>query len=108
AIVNSYYDPIILACIFRWMHPGEVWWGSRSIDARAAMAHMIQRTGDGRPLLLAELLLAAAEGKVPPAAMDELMTRARAFVAAEPGTGSRAIRAGLAVLEATKPASIGL
>lgn len=106
AIVNSYYDPIILACIFRWMHPGEVWWGLRSIDARAAMAHMIQRTGDGRPLLLAELLLAAAEGKVPSPAMEELVTRARAFVAAEPGTASRAVRAGLAVLEATRPASV--
>lgn len=102
AILSSYYDPIILACIFRWIQPGEIWWGDRPTDASAAITDMIHRTGDGRALLMSELLLATAEGKVVTAAAEALEALAGAFIAAYPGEQSLCLRAGLAVLDASR------
>ena len=105
SVIRSYYDPIILVSIFRWIRPTEAWWGSSAREGEMALEHLLGRTTEGdAPLLLPELLLAAAQGKIPRVAFDSL--RAKATVVAdglEPSEGVP-IRLGLALLVAAEQA----
>lgn len=66
AILRSYFDPPIIAAILRWLEPHEAWWGEREDDSSNVLAEALARaTDDDRKLLLPELLLAAALGKIP-------------------------------------------
>lgn len=82
-IVRSYFDAVITCALIRWLHPGELWWeldAGGPDSARDSVAFLIDQA-DGVPdeqvLLLPELLLAAAQGKVPAVARGLLCERAR-------------------------------
>lgn len=100
AIVRSYYDPIILACMFRWLGPSELWWGGTDLSAKNDVSEMIHRAADGRVMLAAELLVAASMGKLPPGAKAQIRAEAAGLVA---GTDPPIeILAGLALLDASE------
>ncbi len=76
SIFRSYFDALIIVSILRWIEPSEAWWGSTPSEATQLLMDLISRTKDNLPelrVLLGELLLAAAEGKVHPAAQEELL-----------------------------------
>jgi hypothetical protein len=76
-IARSYYDPLILAAALRWLHPHESWWGWRSSEAERVIATLLERaTVDDQEILIPELLLAYAEGKVHEAAVETILARA--------------------------------
>ncbi|QYG93444.1 hypothetical protein HC251_14115 [Iamia sp. SCSIO 61187] len=100
AIVRSYYDPIIIACIFRWLRPGELWWGGTTVSAKNEVADLIHRGGEGTVLLVAELLVAASMGKLTVGAKDQLRAQAQALVAGDDPPVE--VLAGLALLDASE------
>lgn len=78
AILRSYFDPLILAALLRWLEPHEAWWGARPEDAANVIAEAyVRATESDRKILLPELLLAAAQGKVPLVAHTWLRSEAR-------------------------------
>jgi hypothetical protein len=82
AILRSYFDPPIVAAILRWLEPHEAWWGDREEDAGNVVAEALARaTDDDRKILLPELLLAAALGKVPKSGRDLLLSEADHYIA---------------------------
>jgi hypothetical protein len=82
AILRSYYDPVILCCVLRWLRSTEMWWGDVPRDGEVALTQAIRRTGESElPMLLAELLLAGAQDKLPPGALE--VVRADATILAE-------------------------
>jgi hypothetical protein len=70
AMMRSYYDPHILASFLRWLRPHERWWGDDPEDGGLVVSEVLQRSDvqERRRVLLAELLLAAAQGKLAPSA----------------------------------------
>lgn len=78
AILRSYYDPIIICCVLRWLSSTEVWWGEDDRSALVTLTNAVRRTGRDREraMLVAELLLAAAQAKVPTALRRFLLTEA--------------------------------
>jgi hypothetical protein len=106
AIIRSYYDPIILASVFRWIRPTEAWWGSSTRDAELAIEHLLGRTiEDEAPRLLPELLLAASQGKVPRVTFDLIRSKGEVVANALPDAAHAApIRLGLALLDAVEVA----
>jgi len=70
AMARSYYDPLIICSFLRWLEPHDIWWGWREDEATATVQHLIDREEDQRSMLVLELLLAAAEGKLTRAALE--------------------------------------
>lgn len=109
-IVHSYYDAIIICSILRWLRPGEISWESEPADpANAANAmkfliEQVENSPDERIILLPELLLADAQGKIPPSASEVLRETAKSAmetIASQPGDaiGRGALEIGLKLAE---------
>jgi len=65
AIARSYYDPLILGSMLRWMRPHETFWGWTAQEAQTTALHILDRAESfGRSILIPEMLLATAQGKV--------------------------------------------
>ena len=109
-IVRSYFDAVITCSIVRWLQPGELWWGTESDDpdsVRDSVAFLLDQAADHgeQVLLVPELLLAAAQGKVPGLAHGIVRERAQAISAAWPKDPSfdlarGAVEVGLWLLDA--------
>lgn len=81
AIARSYYDPVIFACMLRWLRRAEIWWGGGE-QAVNALNDIFARTNNHqKPLVLGELLLASAQGKLPANAVEVVAQAARNFLA---------------------------
>jgi hypothetical protein len=82
ALARSYFDPLIFASLFRAIRPAEAYWGD--VDAESAIDAILNRFGDedrhAIPLVLAELLLGLALGKVPRSFAAVLDSRADGVV----------------------------
>ena len=77
-MVRSYYDPIIMSCFLRWMRPHETFWGWTGTQARTTALHILDRAeGKHRKLLVPEMLLATAQGKLTAEAADVVVEVAR-------------------------------
>jgi hypothetical protein len=102
AVVRSYYDPIILACILRWLEPRELWWGANDHEATLAVTILIERADElAVRKLLPELLLAGAQGKMPAVARPLLIEKAKIVSAVIDRADERApLDLGTAMLEA--------
>ena len=109
-IVHSYYDAIIICSILRWLKPGEISWDSEPADAANAanaMRFLIEQVEDSpeeKIILLPELLLADAQGKIPDSGREVLRDTARSAiqaVASQAGgaIGRGALEIGLALAE---------
>lgn len=101
AMVRSYYDPIILSCFFRWMRPHETFWGWTAAQAATTALHIIDRAdGKHRKLLVPEMLLATAQGKLTAEAANVVKEVAETMAAAEEFAQVRAaLEVGLALVE---------
>ena len=81
-IVRSYFDAVIICSILRWLQPGELWWAMDRDEPEAVSASvqfLLDQTED-RPelvLLVPELLLAAAQGKVPKAGHNIILEKGK-------------------------------
>lgn len=65
AIARSYYDPMILSAVLRWLQPHEAWWGTQAGEERSVVQAILNRaTLEHQLILVPELLLAAAQGKL--------------------------------------------
>jgi hypothetical protein len=81
AIVRSYYDPMILAAVLRWLQPYEAWWGFETGEERSVVALMLERaTTDHKLILTPELLLAGAQGKLNRPGITEVQARASSLL----------------------------
>lgn len=80
---RSYFDGILHASILRWTAPARAWWGVDDNECEALIGELKGRFEDDWAFLLPELLLAAAQGKVPQAGVDMLLAEARAQLASE-------------------------
>jgi len=108
-LVRSYFDAVITCSAIRWLQPGELWWGGDTDDAdsaRDSIAYLLDQAADEldeQVLLVPELLLACAQGKVPVAAHDVVRVRAEQIASGWPETASfemprGAVEIGLALL----------
>lgn len=80
AIARSYYDPVIFSCMLRWLQRQEMWWGDTLAQAESVLGEVLARASDNqRPLLLGELLLASAQGKIPARGIDRVVAQADAL-----------------------------
>ena len=89
-LVRSYFDAVITCSAIRWLQPGELWWGADKDDSdsvRDSVSYLLDQAIDGVPeqvLLVPELLLAAAEGKIPTGAHGVVLDRAESISAGWP------------------------
>lgn len=99
AMVRSYYDPMILSAMMRWVEPHEAWWGWNVEDSRTIVLQMLVRLSEESQLaiLTSELLLAAAQGKLPPPAVGELRAMAEALLETLGAERRPAVELGLAI-----------
>ena len=99
AIVRSYYDPIILGSLLRWLRPQEVWWGADEGDEDLTISILLERSNEaGARQLLPELLLAAAQGKVPLRSRELLMAKARVLLSSRDPEFDAPVELGLHLL----------
>jgi len=99
AIVRSYYDPMILSAMMRWVEPHEAWWGWNVDDGRTTVLQMLGRLNEEPQLavITSELLLAAAQGKLPAPAIGELRAMAEALLSRMGPDRRPAVELGLAM-----------
>jgi len=123
-LVRSYFDAIITCSVIRWLRPGELWWGGDRDDpdsVRDSVSFLLDQLSYGngieesgldavreQVLLVPELLLACAQGKVPVTAHDLVCEKARVILRSWPDESSfhlarGAVEIGLALLEANPP-----
>lgn len=74
-VLRSYFDGLIHACVLRWCEPQEAWWGPRRDDCRDFLQEL-EGVDFDFDLLLPELLLACAQGKLPRSALAHLLLAA--------------------------------
>ena len=74
ALLRSYYDVLLLMTMLRWMEPAEIWWGANAIESVTALLE--RATADDDAVLVPELMLAAAHGKLPLEAAEVVELRA--------------------------------
>ena len=111
AIFGSYFDFMIVCSILRWLEKEECWWGreiSRSDDVIESLLKQYTNRIE-RAVVLGELLLAAAMGKVPNKAVEVIVDRSKGLIgeakaADEPkdaGADVTPLELGLALLDPT-------
>jgi hypothetical protein len=91
-ILRSYYDPLILAAFFRWLEPYEAWWGWQAEEAERTISAVLGRADtDDLKILIPELLLARALGKVHDAAFGYVETRRKQLLSTWSGRDRAAL-----------------
>jgi hypothetical protein len=109
AILRSYFDPPIVASILRWLRPHEAWWGERPEDSANVIAEALARaTDEDRKLLLPEILLAAALGKVPKQGIEWLRAEASSVLWAAGNNQALEERKAPWTEEEVEPVKLGL
>lgn len=99
AIARSYYDPLILGSILRWMRPHEAFWGWTATEASTTALHIVDRADiDDRHILVPEMLLAAAQGKLTLEAAKVVVGVARQLLETAPTYVRAALDLGLTLV----------
>ena len=109
AIFGSYFDFMIVCSILRWLEKEECWWGreiSRSDDVIQNLLKQYTNEAE-RAVVLGELLLAAAMGKVPKKAVEVIVDGSRGLIGEAEAAGNaghgevyvEALKLGLALLD---------
>ena len=81
--LRSYFDGLIHAAIIRWLTPERAWWGQDDNACVALLSELEGRFEGDWKLLLPELLLAAAHGKIPDSGVRHLIARAESRLSAD-------------------------
>lgn len=102
AIVRSYYDPLIVCSVLRWLRAEECWWGREASQSKQVINEMIRGYDavEDQVLVVAELLLASAMGKVPSEAKSNVSAETqRLLVDRRVKFGKKELTIGLAILD---------
>ena len=85
AVFRSYFDPMIICSVVRWLEREECWWGRDASGSRGLVEQLLNKFLDRseEAMLVCELLLASAMGKVPGEAVELVMERAQNLVSSE-------------------------
>ena len=79
-IVRSYFDAVITCAVIRWLQPGELCWAEhdKKHDVRDSVTFLMSQAADHKEqvILIPELLLACAQGKVPKFAYETVRDKA--------------------------------
>ncbi len=107
-IVRSYFDAVITCSVIRWLQPGELWWATDRDEpesVRDSVAFLLDQATEPaeQVLLIPEILLASAQGKVPSLAHDIVRNRAEEISSKWPdcpsfNTARGAVEVGLSLL----------
>ncbi|MCW3047302.1 MAG: hypothetical protein JWO74_1586 [Solirubrobacterales bacterium] len=83
---RSYFDALLHVSLLRWVAPSRAWWGSPNecVSLIDELAGRFSRSVEDWRLLLAELLMAAALGKVPEEGVNVLLSYAQTMLTAQP------------------------
>ena len=82
AIFASYFDSLIVCSIMRWLDKEECWWGREITRSDDVIENLLKQYSNRaeRAVVLSELLLAAAMGKVPNKAIEVIVDRSKALI----------------------------
>ena len=82
AIVRSYFDPLIVCGVLRWLQPEECWWGREASTSGQVILEFIRGYQDiaEQRVVVSELLLASAMGKVPVSAVRTVVSEAERLI----------------------------
>jgi len=75
-IFRSYFDGLIHVAALRWLEPREGWWGASDGEQQLLVSEAKKQAPSDWPLVLAELLLASAQGKLPKSMSEVLVPEA--------------------------------
>ena len=107
-VVRSYFDAVITCSVIRWLLPGELWWAERDeqVEIDASVQFLLDQAGNHseQVLLVPELLLACAQGKVPKRAHNIVRERGEDLLAEWPsderfGVARGAVQVGLRLMD---------
>jgi hypothetical protein len=103
AVTRSYYDALIIASVLRCLRPSECWWGASKIEVvRTVSEAVAQFTGSNDlAVLLSEMMLAAAMGKVPNWALAPVVQSAKVLASDSRLSASQrgALQLGLSIVD---------
>jgi hypothetical protein len=106
ALVRSYYDPLIIGSMIRWLRPHEIYWGDDPQAAERVIAELLARAEHTDPkwevVLLSELGLAVALGKVPSPGAVFVHERAASLIDSVEPEARAALGVAIALIEATR------
>ena len=82
AVLNLYFDPLLVCSILRWLDPAECWWGRDSVDAEPVIHRFLEtyEHAHEQRIIASELLLASAQGKIPLSAHGRIVDFARELI----------------------------
>jgi hypothetical protein len=105
ALVRSYYDPLILCSMLRWLRPHEIYWGEDPQASDRVIRELLVRAEhtDTRweVVLLSELGVAVALGKVPRPGAEFVHARAKTLMTSIQPEASAALELATALIERT-------
>jgi hypothetical protein len=80
--IDAFHESIVVVAFLRWLGPAEIWWGETPQATQRTIATLIHRAepGEETAVVVAELLLAVAEGKIPPRFAHIPIEHARSMV----------------------------
>ncbi len=109
AVFGSYFDFMIVCSILRWLEKEECWWGREITRSDDVIQNLLkQYTNEAeRAVVLGELLLAAAMGKVPRKAIEVIVDGSKGLIGEAEAAGNagdgevylEALELGLALLD---------
>ncbi|WP_141660862.1 hypothetical protein [Tsukamurella tyrosinosolvens] len=110
SIGRSYFDGILVACMLRWSRPGELFWGSTPHTRTQNIIALIANSRDlgDCKILYGELLLAAAQGKIPAESVESVCEHIVSRTSDWSVEDRAVIAAGIAVLAAERASENGV
>ncbi|MBX3286988.1 MAG: hypothetical protein KF703_16695, partial [Actinobacteria bacterium] len=100
-IFRSYFDGLIHASAMRWLQPREGWWGATDEDQKLLVVEAMNQAPGDWNLVLPEMLLASALGKVPEVMYEELLPAADRAMKSTMSPAAKAwVRLGLHLIDA--------
>jgi len=105
--IDALHQSTAVVAFLRWLGPEEIWWGETPEATQRTLSTLINRAGDEEEtaIVVSELLLAAAEGKLPARFSHIPVEHARAMVE---GAGLKpyqrmALQTGIVLLQTDLP-----
>ena len=89
AIFGSYFDFMIICSVLRWLEKEECWWGRETSRSDDIVQNLLKQYTNAteRAVVLGELLLAAAMGKVPKKAVEVIVDGSKDLIGEAGATG---------------------
>ena len=104
-VFRSYFDGLIHVSALRWTLPREGWWGATDEEQELLIAELRYQAPTDWPLVLPELLLAGAQGKIPKGLRGRLLTEGEEALGSPtfPDNAKGWVRLGMHLLQDDSP-----